>query len=243
VGQVPWEQMAPFSNGGDGKPQRLSQRVSEMFVRPPRLPKIAASPGPAPESGGILSPADRRAAMSGLSPVEVKWSKIGLAVSAILGVVFTLYLRTAHSNKTVTVTRHGKKVKELLPISDSYLLLGAILLVFCVVGGLGLQRRKRTLLVFSFFVIGFSFTLIFAPLGFAIIILGGWLMLRAYRIQKFGTPTAKLAAREAAARPPRRERKKIAATPVKPSGYKPPTANKRYTPKAAPRKKVAKPVD
>jgi len=181
--------------------------------------------------------------MSGLSPVEVKWSKIGLAVSAILGVVFTLYLRTAHSNKTVTVTRHGKKVKELLPISDSYLLLGAILLVFCVVGGLGLQRRKRTLLVFSFFVIGFSFTLIFAPLGFAIIILGGWLMLRAYRIQKFGTPTAKLAAREAAARPPRRERKKIAATPVKPSGYKPPTANKRYTPKAAPRKKVAKPVD
>jgi hypothetical protein len=92
-------------------------------------------------------------------------------------------------------------------------------------------------------VIGFSFTLIFAPLGFAIIILGGWLMLRAYRIQKFGTPTAKLAAREAAARPPRRERKKIAATPVKPSGYKPPTANKRYTPKAAPRKKVAKPVD
>jgi hypothetical protein len=237
--------MAPFLNGGDGKPQRLSERVSEMFVRPPRLPRIAASSSPAaaPEPEGILTPAERRSAMSSLSGVEVKWSKIGLAVSAVLGVVFTLYLRTAHSNKTVTVTRHGKKVKELVPISDTYLLLGAILLVFCLLGGWALQRRKRTLLVFSFFVIGFSFTLIFAPLGFAIIILGGWLMLRAYRIQKFGTPTAKLAAREAAARPPRRERKKIAATPVKPSGYKPPTANKRYTPKAPPRKKVAKPTN
>jgi hypothetical protein len=234
--------MAPFSNGGDGKPQRLSQRLSEMFVRPTGLPKIPASSGPAPEPEGLLSPAERRAAMSSLGAVEVEWSKIGLAVSAVLGLVFTLYLRTAHSSKTVTVTRHGKKVKELLPISDTWLLLGAILLVFCLIGGLALQRRKRTMLVFSFFVIGFSFTLIFAPLGFAIIILGGWLMLRAYRIQKFGTPTAKLAAREAATRPPRRERKKIAATPVKPTGHKPPTANKRYTPKAPPRKKVAKPT-
>jgi hypothetical protein len=180
--------------------------------------------------------------MSSLGPVEVKWSKAGLIVSAVLGVIFTLYLRSAHSNKTVTVVRHGKKVKELVPISDSWLLLGVILLVFCVIGGLALQRRKRTMLVFSFFVIGFSFTLIFAPLGFAIIILGGWLMLRAYRIQKFGTPTAKVAAREAAARPRRKERKQATRVPPTPTGHKAPTANKRYTPKAAPRKKVVKPT-
>jgi hypothetical protein len=49
-------------------------------------------------------------------------------------------------------------------------------------------------------------------------------------------------AREAAKRPPRRERKLAASAPPKPSGNKAPTANKRYTPKAAPRKKVAKPT-
>jgi hypothetical protein len=96
---------------------------------------------------------------------------------------------------------------------------------------------------FTFFILGFSFTLIFAPLGFALILLGGWLLLRAYRIQKFGTANAKMAAREAATRPPRRERKQAARTPVKPTGHKPPTASKRYTPKAAPRKKVAKPTE
>ncbi len=42
---------------------------------------------------------------------------------------------------------------------------------------------------------------------------------------------------------PRRERKEAARAPVTPTGHKPPTANKRYTPKAAPRKKVAKPTD
>jgi hypothetical protein len=97
--------------------------------------------------------------------------------------------------------------------------------------------------VFALFIDGFAFTLIEPPLGLVLILLGGWLMLRAYRIQKYGTPNAKLAAREAAARPPRRERKQAARAPVKPTGHKPPTANKRYTPKAAPRKKLAKPTE
>jgi hypothetical protein len=128
-------------------------------------------------------------------------------------------------------------------VSGTYLLLGAIVLGFCLLGYEGLRRRRRTLVVFALFVDGFAFTLIFAPLGFALILLGGWLMLRAYRIQKFGTPNAKTAARQAAARPPRRQRKQAASSPAKPSGYKPPSANKRYTPKAVPRKKVAKPTE
>lgn len=181
--------------------------------------------------------------MSSLSVMEAKWSRIGLYVAAGAGVVATLYLRSAHSDKTEIVERHGKKVKEFLPISTSWLLLGGVVLIFCVIGAVALQRRKRTLVVFSFFVIGFAFTLIFAPLGLAFIMFGGWLMLRAYRIQKFGTPSAKLAAREAAARPPRRERKRATRSPAAPAGHAPPKANKRYTPKAPPRKKIAKPAE
>lgn len=181
--------------------------------------------------------------MSSLDTVELKWSKGGMTLAAILGVFLTYYLASAHRTHNVTVTEHGKKVTRSVLISGEWLLLGVIILVFCGLGFLAIQRRKRTLVAFSFFVTGFSFTLIFAPIGFALIIAGGWLMLRAYRIQRFGTANAKMAAREAAARPPRRERKKTAAAPVKPTGHTPAKANKRYTPKAPARKKIAKPTE
>jgi hypothetical protein len=229
--------MASFSNGDGEKPLKLSQRLSPMFLRPAKPRQI-----PPQEPDRVLDVDERRAAMSGLNAVEVKWAKGGLILATALGVIGTVYLSSAHRTRTETITEHGKKIKELVPISDSWLLLGAVVLAFCALGFFALWKRKRSLVVFSFFVTGFSFTLIFAPLGIALILLGGWLFLRAYRIQKFGTANAKLAAREAAARPPRRERKRAVATASKPAAYKPPTANKRYTPKAAPRKKVAKPT-
>jgi hypothetical protein len=154
-----------------------------------------------------------------------------------------VYLAVGHPTRKVTQKVHGVSHIRLVPLSGTYLLLGAIVVGFCLLGYEGLRRRKRTLVVFALFVDGFAFTLVFAPLGFALIILGGWLMLRAYRIQKFGTPNAKMAARQAVARPPRRERKQAASRPAKPAVHKPPTANKRYTPKAPPRKKVAKPTE
>jgi hypothetical protein len=219
---------------------KLTERLSPMFLRPAKPREV-----PPEEPDRVLSPDERRAAMSGLNAVEVKWAKAGLILATGLGIVLTLYLSSAHRTRTETIIRHGKKVKGIVPISGTWLLLGAIVLVFCGLGFIALRRRKRSLVVFSFFVTGFSFTLIFAPLGFALILLGGWLLLRAYRIQKFGTANAKMAAKEASARPPRRERKKAAVstgTASKPAAYKPPSANKRYTPKAAPRKKVAKPT-
>jgi hypothetical protein len=237
--------MALFNNGDGGKPMKLSERLSPIFLRPAKPRDV-----PPEEPDRVLHPDERRAAMSGLSALEVKWAKGGLVLATVLGIFLTLYLSSAHRTRTETIIRHGKKVKGTVPISGTWLLLGAIVLVFCALGFIALRRRKRSLVVFSFFVTGFSFTLIFAPLGFALILLGAWLLLRAYRIQKFGTANTKMAAREAAARPPRRERKKAISTTSKPAGYKPPTANKRYTPKVPTRRKVvkttekvAKPVD
>ena len=231
-------QMASSTNGEGSKPPKLTERLSPMFLRPAK-PKEA----PPEEPDRVLGPEERKAAMSGLSAVEVKWSKGGLILATALGIVLTLYLSSAHRTRTETIIRHGKKIKGTVPISGTWLLLGAIVLVFCGLGFIALRRRKRSLVVFSFFVTGFSFTLIFAPLGFALILLGAWLLLRAYRIQKFGTANAKMAAQEARDRPPRSARKKAAATTSTPAAYKPPTANKRYTPKAPPRKKVAKPTE
>jgi len=232
----------------------MTSRLSGLFNRPAKIPMLPPLPAPAPipaqskardpgptaasAPSEILPPAERRAAMSGLNEVEVKWSKGGLILAAVLGAYLTYYLASHHTRQAKV---HGHLVQ--VPISSSFLLLGGIVLAFCAIGFFGLYRRKRTLVAFAFFITGFSFTLIFAPLGFALVFLGGWLMLRAWRIQKYGTPSAKAAAGQAATRRPRREGKAAAGAPPKPSGHKAPTANKRYTPKAPPRKRVAKPTD
>ena len=233
--------------------ERLSGAFSGAFTRPTRptmRPPAGTGGGTGGEAGGdakgpqpIASPAERRAAMTKLDASETKWSKAGLAIAAIIGAVIVVYLAADHPTKKVIQKVHGVNHTHVVPLSDSYLLVGAIVVAFALLGFEGIRRKRRTLVVFAFFIDGFAFTAVgAAPLGLALIVLGGWLMLRAHRIQKYGTANAKLAAREAAARPPRRERKQAAREPVKPTGHKPPTANKRYTPKAPPRKKVAKPT-
>jgi hypothetical protein len=231
------------------KPPTLSERLSGTFSgafarppRPPRPPRPSQPKAAAPaDPQEVLSPAERRKAMSGLNALEVKWSKAGLALAAVLSVVIPTVEASTHPIRKVANKVHGKT--GYVFTKEEWILIAVVALLFCGLGFEGLRRRKRTLVAFTFFILGFSFTLIFAPLGFALIILGGWLLLRAYRIQKFGTANAKQAAREAAARRPRRERKQAARTPPSPTGKKPPTANKRYTPKAAPRRKVTKPTE
>jgi hypothetical protein len=173
--------------------------------------------------------------------VEVKWAKAGLVLDSLLSAFLTYYLAVDHPTKKVSYKHDGKTAYHYVPLTTSWLLLGGILLVCCAVGFLALRRRKRTLVAFSFFISGFAFTLIFAPLGFALILLGGWLMMRAYRIQKYGTASAKMIAQGRAQRAPR-QRKSAAKASTAPVVRKPPTASKRYTPKAPPRKKIPKEV-
>jgi len=72
-------------------------------------------------------------------------------------------------------------------------------------------------------------------------------MLRAWRLNKYGTTNAKVIRREAAAQPRGRQRKEATKAASKtastPGARKPPTASKRYTPKAPPRKKIPKPTE
>ena len=118
-------------------------------------------------------------------------------------------------------------------------------LVFAILGLVGLRLRRRTFVAFSFFIIGLSFTYTYGLLAFPFLMVGGWLMLRAYRVQKYGTPNAKTIARQGAVRTTRAERKAAnSSTQAKaPTPHKPATANKRYTPKAPTRKKVPKPAE
>ncbi len=220
---------------GGKKPQSWSSRLLGGFSGP-RSTGGAASPSVADE---ILPPEKRRAAMSTLDPLEEKLARWALILAAIVALAAAIYINSANK-----VTKAGKNSIAVAP--DAWLLAGVIL-VLCVLGALAVWKRKRTFVTFDLFLIGFAFTLPFGLIGFVFILLGGWFMLRAWRINRYGTTNSKLIAKEAASRPRGRDRTQAAKTGSKasatPATRKPPTANKRYTPKAPPRKKVPKPME
>ena len=148
-----------------------------------------------------------------------------------------LYLTVGHST-----TKNGKASVSVAP--DAYLV-GGVIIVFCLIAFFALRKRRRTVVAFSFFINGLALTLVLLPLGIAMAVLGGWLMLRAFRINKYGTASAKNIARSGGSSRPARGRAKSTAptTTTKPSApaeRRPPTASKRYTPKASPRRKAPK---
>lgn len=227
------------STSGEGtRATFLISRAREIFW-PSATPSDSATSA---AEGGILPTGQRKQAMSSLDPLEVKLSFGVLLLATIAAVVIPAYISA--SNR---VTRAGKNSIAVAP--DAWLL-GAVILLLSVIGFVALWKRKRTLVAFPFFLIGFAFTLFIGLVGFVFILLGGWLMLRAWRLNKYGTTNAKMIARETAARPRGRDRGSSSGTTkrnAKPSptsgDRKAPVASKRYTPKSPARKKIAKPTE
>jgi hypothetical protein len=215
-------------NGEDERASKLSTRLSHALFGA-ETPKTW-------EPGEVLPPGLRRATMRSIDAVEIKWSKAALVLTIALAIFLPIYANTA---------LHTAKDKAVSTTSDAILLAG-ISLIFAILGFVALRLRRRTILAFSLFFIGLSFTYTYGLLALPFLLVGGWLMVRAYRIQKYGTPSAKTIARDGAVRTPRtprRDRKAAEVAASKPVVHKPAAPNKRYTPKAAPRKKVAKPTE
>jgi hypothetical protein len=226
--------MTSAADNESGKPQSWSSRISGLFSGAGLRDLRAAS------SDEILPPEKRKAAMSTLDPLEQKLARWALILAAAAALAAAVYINAANK-----VTKAGKNSISVAP--DAWLLAGIILLL-CVLGGIALWKNKRTFVTFALFLIGFAFTLPFGLIGFVFILLGGWLMLRAWRINRYGTTNSKLIAKEAANRPRGRARsqataKSSAKTTTSTGARKPPTANKRYTPKSPPRKKIPKPTE
>jgi hypothetical protein len=217
---------------GDQNPS-WTERFMNMFAGVRTGP---SRPSPSADKDRIIPPEERKAAMGALDAIEYKWSLGALVLATVAGVAIPAYILA--TNK---VTKHGKNSIAVAP--DAALLGGAILL-FCIIGFLALWKRKRTILTFDLFLIGFGFTLFIGLIGFAFIFLGAWLLLRAWRLNRYGTTNAKLIAREAREQPRGRDRKqatRTSKTPPKSGERRPPAASKRYTPKSPPRKKIPKP--
>ena len=224
-------------DNGNKKTQSWSSRLMGAFSGP----TSSGTGGAATAPDEILPPEKRKAAMSTLDPLEEKLARWALILAAAAALGAAIYINSANK-----VTKAGKNSISVAP--DAWLLAGVIL-ILCALAAVALWKKKRTFVTFALFLIGFAFTLPFGLIGFVFILLGGWFMLRAWRINRYGTTNSKLIAREAANRPRGRDRdrsqtaKTGSKSPATPGARKPPTANKRYTPKAPPRKKVPKPTE
>jgi hypothetical protein len=219
--------------------QSWIDRAVRAIAGPDRDPSVGLRRDP----DYIVPPDERKAAMRGLDQLEVKWSVFGIVLSAVIAIGVAVYV--ASVNET---TKNGKATVTVTP--DAFLV-GGLVLLFCVVGLVALRFRKRTMVAFAFMLNGLALTLVLLPLGLALVLLGGWLMLRAFRINRYGTANSKAVARQASSRPRGGSGPKAApkaagsskssgkATP----GSRTPTANKRYTPKSPPRRKIPKPTE
>jgi hypothetical protein len=214
-----------------------TMRVKETFWPSP-VPKLGEDGQP------DRVPAERRkAVMRSLDPQEVKLAFGAFTLATIAGIAIPAYILA-----TDKITKAGK---HSIAVAPDAALLGGVIIVLCILGFVTLWKRKRTFVSFALFLIGFAFTLFIGLIGFVFILVGGWLMLRAWRINRYGTTDAKAIRQEVASRP----RGKGAASASRsssstskgkassqPGVRKAPTASKRYTPKAPARKKIPKPT-
>lgn len=218
----------------DGLQTPWTLRIKEIFW---------PLPAPKPGADGVpdrVPPERRRAVMRSLDPQEVKLSFIAFLLATIAGIAIPAYIIA--SNR---VTKAGK---DTIAVAPDAKLLGGVILVLCVLGFVTLWKRKRTFVAFDLFLIGFAFTLFIGLIGFVFIFLGGWLMLRAWRINRYGTTDAKAIRQDVSSRPRGKGAPSTSKSTSKgrassePGARKPPTASKRYTPKSPARKKIPKPT-
>lgn len=138
-------------------------------------------------------------AVNELDERERKWSLAGIVLGA--GLVISGYLIDRHSS-----------VERVRAASSTLFIAGIVVLVIM---GLGIAFRRRAMVGFASFMVGFALITGGNIFGVLFLGFGGWLLVRALRRQR---PGAKPEATTATKRKP----------PPKPSG--PPKPSKRYTP-------------
>ena len=257
---MPRATTGPITLGEGGPAPSVWGRLSQTFLRP-AAPRARAEPERVDFSR--MSDDEKRARITGVDPTE---RKIGIAGSA-LAAVFALvsYLPYMLSKKTATLTTVKPKGTTCSPVAgvtnlhyvastktcngiypaSHFVLPLVVVLVLAAAIYVTVRIRRRTALAFTLVMTGLAFGtfLYLVPYGVA----GGWIMMRAWRTQKRGSPAAKTVMTGWVPPPPRgttrRERTAPARArrgkaPATTTTRKPPSANKRYTPKSPPKKKA-----
>jgi len=197
-------------------------------------------------SGGDAEVRDR---MRTLDPLERKWGLGGAAITLVLAAIF---IPSLLHNTTQTLTTSPTKSGRC-PVG--YQLVGHVceshvvhhpseyVLRFTLLAVLGLLLlasvwfSKRTLTVFISFLTGLAA----GTVGLLLIFYGGWLLVRSWRLQRYGATDAatvrKVAGERAAAKREAKKTGTATAAVATPSAKAAPTPSKRYTPKSKPRRR------
>jgi hypothetical protein len=246
--------------GGSGGWTTGWQRLSQTFLRPATLPWRAGTGVAAPDITRMTDD-EKRALITRVDPTE---RKVGLG-AVVLAVVLAIYANVPYMVSKIavatTVKPKGKTCAAGLKYTVSsgkatcngvyppshYVLPLVVSLVLAVAIYVTVRIRRRAPLAFTVIINGLAFGSLFVLLPFALA--GGWIMLRAWRTQRYGAPNVKAPLEGWVPPPPRGTRRAkstgpAAARPSRrpketPTERKPPSANKRYTPKT-PAKATAK---
>jgi hypothetical protein len=170
----------------------LRDRLSKTFLKPPK---------PAPEAEKVrdrpMTDDEKRAWIRGLEPVERKW---GFLLSAYAALV-ALYLNLPDIvSKHYVYEKVGNRHEWVLT-NRSALLLLIVQLVLAAGIAAAAYFRKRPILGFFLLISAFASNV----LGIPMLILAGWIFMRSWRVQRYGSTEAKVAAKASAER---REAKK-----------------------------------
>lgn len=257
--------------GGDGtageqmvpRPRTGWERLSETFLRPAPAPGRRAEPEKIDYAS--MTDEEKRRRINQIDPVE---RKVGLAASA-LAAVFALVYTVPYMVSKISVATTVKPVHKTCTHGYTYVASTntcngvypashytfplILWLVFAAAIYVTVRIGRRAPMAFAIVLTGLAFGTVIIMLPF--VVAGGWLLLRAYRTQKYGAPTAK-APVEGYVRPPPRSgrtaggsatangtrnstRRRRQGEPGPEAAVRPPpSASKRYTPKSPPKKKV-----
>ncbi len=239
--------------------------MSATFLNPP---KAKAEKAPEPEPVAVTD-AEKKRLVQRLDPLERRIGYAGAAIAALAAFIITLP-GVFNPDRLVSKTLAPLKGNVCADPSDfklthssghlscvgqgtysrgHYLLQLGIFLIFAIAMLVATRINRRAPLAFTALLTGLALETIIGLLALPYIVAAGWLLVRAWRSQKYGSPTAKGPPRDQAtptrssgssSQPTRRSRKTVDAKSE--TARSKPDANKRYTPKAEQRKRVRPPT-
>ncbi|MDA8359430.1 MAG: hypothetical protein M0Z95_24710 [Actinomycetota bacterium] len=262
------------------------QRLQESFFKPPP-PRSPKTP-PTPADFSKMTGAEIRARINQIDDTERKIGLAGAILAAIFALIFTVpYMvskiavattvkplhKTCADHLTYEANGKGPATCNGIYPPSHYVFPLVVWLVFALAIFVTVRIGRRAPVAFALVLTGLAFGTFIVIVPF--LGAGGWLLLRAWRTQRYGSPTAR-APVEGYVRPGPREprgtragpgrngragvgstgllsgseatgssgrgflRRRPAEIPQQARSRPTPTANKRYTPKAPPKKKIPK---
>jgi hypothetical protein len=167
----------------------LKAWASETFLKPAK-PKDGDA---TPVRDRPMTDAEKRVWIKSLEPTERKWAYIVTAYGAVIAVLAHLQYLVGNPwmREKITTANGHTKFGWVNQTGSAEMLIG-VGLGLMAVSAICTYFKKRAPLSFFLLLGGFATTSLF---GLPLVVVAGWMFVRSWRVQRYGTPDAKLAAK------------------------------------------------